>query len=433
MLIERSIDDIINTEYREYSMYVLQQRAIPSCIDGLKPVQRKLLYSMMKRGGNKKVKIAELGGGLSSIGFHHGEASAMAAAVNMASGWDNNAPLFEGHGNFGSRIIQEAAAPRYIFATLSDSYKKYFCDEEVLEYKEDEDRPEPTYYLPVIPWVLVNGVKGIAVGFATNILPRSPEALSKACKKYIETGSLPKVLKPSFPDFKGVVEHVQGNQWRVAGVIKEEKNLTYRITELPVGNDRQGYIEFLNKLLDNDKIQDYDDLCSEKGFEFEIKVTRVQKAKIDQDPIKYFKLDTTFTENITTLDEHGNLKLFDNAVDLLQYFCDFRLKKTQSYIDFSLEELKKKIKYLQNKMSFVQAVVTGKIDLKTSKKADIVDWTNKNITTEESQVKSFLSIPFYEFAQESVELLDQKIKVENANYVSLSMVSAEQLYIKRLS
>lgn len=433
MLIERSIDDIINVEYREYSMYVLQQRAIPSCIDGLKPVQRKLLYSMLKRGGNKKVKIAELGGGLSSLMYHHGEASAMAAAVNMACGWDNNAPLFEGHGNFGSRIIQEAAAPRYIFATLSDSYKKYFCDEEILTYIDPEEQPEPTHYLPVIPWALVNGVKGIAVGFATNILPRSPESLSKACKKYIETGSLPKVLKPSFPDFKGSVEHVQGNQWRVAGVIKEEKNLTYRITELPVGNDRQGYIEFLNKLLDNDKIQDYDDLCSEKGFEFEIKVTRVQKSKIDQDPIKYFKLDTTFTENITTLDEHGNLKLFDNAVDLLQYFCDFRLKKTQDYIDFRLNELQEKIKYLKNKMAFIKAVVTGKFDLKSSKKVDIVDWLNKNVTTDESQIKSFLSIPFYEFVQESVESLDQRIKVENANYVSLSMVSPDQLYIKRLS
>jgi hypothetical protein len=118
---------------------------------------------------------------------------------------------------------------------------------------------------------------------------------------------------------------------------------------------------------------------------------------------------------------------------LLQYFCDFRLKKTQDYIDFRLNELQEKIKYLKNKMAFVKAVVTGKIDLKSSKKVDIVDWISKNITKDESQIKTFLAIPFYEFVQESIEALDQRIKVENANYVSLSMVSPEQLYIKRLS
>jgi DNA gyrase/topoisomerase IV subunit A len=432
MLLEKSAKEFIDTEYKEYSMYVLQQRAIPSCIDGLKPVQRKLLYSMLKKGG-KKVKIAELGGSLSSCGYHHGEASAMGTAVNMACSWDNNAPLFEGHGNFGSRIIQEAAAPRYIFATLSDNYKKFFCDEEVLQYRNEEDSPEPCYYLPVIPWALVNGSKGIAVGFATNILPRSPERLAKACREYMEGKKIsPRHLVPVFPDFKGTVELVQGNQWKVSGVVSEEKGLVYRITELPIGWDRQSYIEFLNKLLDTDKIQDYEDLCSEKGFEFEIKVNRAQKQKIEQDANKYFKMDTTFTENLTTLDEHGNLKVFDTAVDLVKYFCDFRVKKTQQYLDFKMDELQEKIKYLKQKQQFIKAVIADKIDLKKSKKSDVEQWIENNITDDTERIKAFVGISFYEFTQDAVEALDQKIKVENANYVSLTMVTAEQLYIKRL-
>ena len=107
----RTLTQIIDTEFREFSMYTIENRAIPSVIDGLKPTQRKLLYAMITEYKGHKTKVAELGGGLAKMNYHHGEGSAQGAAIGLGSDWNNNAPVFTGHGNFGSRLVPEAAAP----------------------------------------------------------------------------------------------------------------------------------------------------------------------------------------------------------------------------------------------------------------------------------------------------------------------------------
>lgn len=179
-IIPRKLTNIIDTEFREFSMYTIENRAIPSAVDGFKPTQRKLVYAMITEYRGNKIKVAELGGGLAKLNYHHGEGSAQGAAVGLASDWNNNAPVFTGHGNFGSRLVPEAAAPRYIFASLSENFKKYFVDTEVAPKSNDPENPEPAHYLPIIPWVLVNGISGIAVGFKTEILPRSIKYLTSA-------------------------------------------------------------------------------------------------------------------------------------------------------------------------------------------------------------------------------------------------------------
>jgi len=172
-IIDSNISNEIDTGFKAYSLYTVENRAIPSVIDGLKPAARKLVYSMLTEHSNKKVKVAELGGGLAKYNYHHGEDSAMGAVITLTADWNNNCPVFTGHGNFGSRLVQEAAGARYIFCTLSPEFKKYFIDNEVTSKSPDPENPEPAYYLPTIPWVLINGTQGIAVGFACNILPRS--------------------------------------------------------------------------------------------------------------------------------------------------------------------------------------------------------------------------------------------------------------------
>ena len=407
-MINKPITEFIDTEYKDYSMYVLQNRAIPSAIDGFKPVQRKLVYALSRKSG--KVKVAELGGSLSSYGYLHGESSAQSAAIGLAAPWNNNCPVFDAHGNFGSRLITDAAAPRYIYSSMSQAFKKYFVDGDVAPANPDTEHPEPLHYLPIIPWVLVNGVKGIAVGYATNILPRSVDDVVKACKQYL-SGKKVKDIDPTFPDFKGKVAKTADGTWEASGIISLARQ-TYTISEIPPGVDRESYINFLNKLCDDGKIQDYDDLCDENGFTFEVKVARADLSKINKDPMKFFKLTKSYTENLTTIGYDGTLQIFDNVSELISYFCEYRLTMFQAKIQAAQVENSHKLRELQDRLTFIQKVIDNEIDFTSITKdrlTDIVD----DITDGAPWTKDIIRIPVYEATSDSVNELESKIQAQS--------------------
>ena len=112
------LSTIAKTKWLEHAIYTLEQRAIPSMVDGLKPVQRIILYATTKIAKDKFIKIAEIAGSCSGYGYHHGEASSQDAASLMGATWANNVRVLEGKGSFGTRLIKKASAPRYIFAKL---------------------------------------------------------------------------------------------------------------------------------------------------------------------------------------------------------------------------------------------------------------------------------------------------------------------------
>lgn len=423
----KPISEFIDGEYKDYSMYVLQQRAIPSAIDGFKPVQRKLVYAMGKKSG--KVKVAELGGSLSSYGYLHGETSAQSAAVALAAHWNNNSPVFDAYGNFGSRLITEAAAPRYIYASMSDNYKKYFVDSDVAPVNSDQEHPEPAHYLPIIPWVLVNGVKGIAVGYATNILPRSVEDVIKACKQYL-SGKKISDIDPTFPDFKGTVEKTDVGVWSASGIVELNRQ-TYTISELPPGVDRETYINMLNKYCDEGKIQDYDDFCDENGFKFEVKVARADLSKINKDPMKFFKLTKSYTENLTTIGHDGSLQIFDTVPDLVKYFCDYRLSKFQDKIDLSIVENKTALQKLKDKLTFVEKVVNQEIDFTTITKDDLRKIV-ECITGGASWTSEIMRIPMYEATSDAIESLLTAIEDQNDIVSSWEAMTPEVAFEERL-
>jgi len=435
-IIERTLTDIVDKELREFSMYTIENRAIPSAIDGLKPGGRKLVYAMVNIYHGKKTKIAELGGALSSLGFHHGEGSAQSAAVTLTADWNNNAPIFIGHGNFGSRLVTDAAAPRYIFASLSDDFKKFFIDEEVAPKSSDLENPEPAHYLPIIPWVLVNGISGIAVGFKADILPRSIKTLVKATseclknpKKFLQDN---KPIPPSFPHFKGEVVHVDGNQWRTRGIIEYVGKYTYKISEVPIGIDREAYITFLNGLLDKDLIRDYDDLCSKDGFGFIVKVSGQQKADVDLDPHKYFKLEKSHTEILTTLGHDGKLKIFDTVAQLIHYFVEYRTSKFGDKIAYDIDKVVHELDELKDKVKFIKLVINRKVDFRTSTKQQLLDFVTNNVTTQEYGRK-FINIPLYECTHDEVDKLERKIAEKTAYHQSLLKVTPTSLYAEKLA
>lgn len=435
-IVEKSITESIDTGYKDYAMYVLENRAIPSVVDGLKAVQRKLLYAMLNVHSGKKTKVSDLGG-ISALNYNHGETAAMAAAIGMAQEWNNNAPIFEQHGNFGSRLVQESAAPRYIYCSISQNYKKFFCDVEVAPKAFDPDNPEPAYYLPIVPWVLVNGIGGMAVGFKSEVLPRAikdvlgaTRAYIKNPKKFLEANA---PIPPTFPHFKGNVIQHGVNQWKTQGVINFVGKLRYEITELPIGYDRESYVVLLNSLCDSDLIKDYDDNCSKAGFGFSIKVSAAQQAEIDKDPIKYFKLEKTHTEILTTMGVDGKLKIFQSVAELIGYFCDFRLKKFGDKIAYDIEQLTDEIFYLTHKKKFINAVIDGKISFKQTTKAELETYIFDNITPA-VYGKSFARIPLYECTSDQVLKLDAEIIDKKSDRVVLQeQTTPEKVFSDKLA
>ncbi|EFX0167372.1 DNA topoisomerase, partial [Shigella sonnei] len=214
----RDLKSIIDNEALAYAMYTVENRAIPNMIDGFKPVQRFVIARALDlaRGNKDKFhKLASIAGGVADLGYHHGENSAQDAGALMANTWNNNFPLLDGQGNFGSRTVQKAAASRYIFARVSKNFYSVYKDTEYAPVHQDKEHIPPAFYLPIIPTVLLNGVSGIATGYATYILPHSVSSVKKAVLQALQGK---KVTKPKveFPEFRGEVVEIDG-QYEIRG------------------------------------------------------------------------------------------------------------------------------------------------------------------------------------------------------------------------
>lgn len=435
MMVEKNISDIINEEYRGYAMYTIENRAIPSYIDGLKISGRKLVYAMINQFKGKKIKVAELGSSLPSHGYHHGESSAMGAAITLTADWNNNIPVFRGYGNFGSRLITDSAAPRYIYCDLNPEFKKYFVHNEVANASIDIDNPEPQQYLPLIPWVLVNGIEGIAVGFACKYLPHDPKEIIKACIKSAD-GKLKSdhVIPVKIPHFKGVIEYDVDNHKRVItkGVVERTARNKWVISELPYGYDRKKYFDVLTKMMETNIIRDFEDCCDESGFNFLIKLDNANDEECAKNPIEFFKLEKAVTENYTALDEEGKLVLFEHKTEIIDKFVKFRIKKVREYIDYQIDAVTKELHWLTSKLNFITDVIYGDIEIMKLKKIDLIELVVDRYSIDDSTAQRLVASPVYNMTEDQVGELNEKIDTLQKELVSLKMTNEKDLYIDLL-
>jgi DNA topoisomerase-2 len=431
---EKTITEAIDTDYKEYAMYTISNRAIPCYIDGFKPSSRKILYGMLKEGKNRKVKVADAGS-ISKYNYHHAEQAAMGAVVTLSADWNNNAPIFKQHGAFGTRLIPEAAAPRYIHISLSDNFDKYFQDFDVLEYDKDPDNgPEPKTYLPNIPWVLVNGIKGIAVGFACTFLPHNPKDIAEIGIKYLNGKNIDnEILKPTFPDFYGDIIVEDHNKFKTVGKIEKKSKNQWEITEVPVGYTREKYFDILTKLMNDGKIQDFDDNSS-KGFNFVIKVDPKQDKEIAKDPIKYFKLEQTLTENYTALDENSHLVLFEKKTDIIKKFFDYRVAKIKEQIDYDLDKINKQMIFNEMKIIFIEQVLKNEIDLRKLNKKELISHLEKEfeIVNDSETVNKLIGIPVYSMTVDAVKELEAIVKKQEKEIIALQKLKPKTVMLDRL-
>lgn len=405
-----TIERLAQNEWLGHALYTVEQRAIPSVVDGLKPVQRFYLYASIQLTSKDFDKVEAVASSVAKLGYHHGESNAADAGAGMAQPFKNNACLVEGRGWFGNRLVPVASAPRYIYSKLGVNFGKFIKDIDLAPIHPDPEVRIPSYYIPVVPLVLVNGAQGIATGFATNIFPRSVKDVKAACIEYLTTGKIKNPLTPSFPEFKGTIEHIEGKSYMMKGVYSRHSKTKLTISEVPTSFTRESYIQMLNDLEDSEQIVGYEDKCGAHGFLFDITLKRSDDPS-DADIMKMFKLTSRMTENITVIDHNGKLKVYDSPHDLVIDFCNFRLEFMQKRIDKQRVEVKEKARWLPVKAKFIQLILDEKIKFKGMKKnqvgQQIIELISEAVVDD---IDPLLKMNILSLTQEQVDSLLQQTK-----------------------
>ena len=436
---QKTISEFLSNEYKEFAMYVIEGRAIPSAIDGFKPTARKIIHvanKIWRTGSEKPLKVFQFCGRVASDGYyHHGDASLSSAIVNMAQKFKNNAPLLEDLGQYGKLRSPEASAPRYIETKLTPNFNLLYKDFELLDYKEEEGETiEPKFFLPIIPTVLLNGGSGIAVGFASNILNRDPKDLIDACIKVIN-GKEFQEIKPKLNGFTGTYtkDPELPNRWIIRGTYEKTNTTTVKITELPISTTYQSYESYLDNLVENNKIASYEDNCK-NNINYTIKFTRSVLEKMDDYKIiKLLKLEEYETENLTTLDEFGKLKIFNSSSDIITYFVNFRLGYYQKRKDFQLDKMNQELKVLSNRGRFIKFILDGKIKINNVPKSEIISQIDEfKLDKIDGDYDYLLRMAIYSLTKEVFEKLKEDFTSKKAEIEALKILDPKDMYITDL-
>ncbi|XP_076865882.1 DNA topoisomerase 2-beta isoform X2 [Brachyhypopomus gauderio] len=381
-----SYNDFINKELILFSNSD-NERSIPSLVDGLKPGQRKVLFTCLKRNDKREVKVAQLAGSVAEMSaYHHGEQALMMTIVNLAQNFvgSNNVNILQPLGQFGTRINggKDAASPRYIFTMLSPLAKLLFpaVDSNLLKFLyDDNQKVEPEWYIPIIPMVLVNGAEGIGTGWACKIPNYDPREIVNNINRLLEHQD-PLPMLPSYKNFKGVIHELGQNQYVVSGEVSVLDKNTIEITELPIRTWTQAYKEsVLEPMLQGTEktpalITDYKEYHTDTTVKFVVRMTEEKLAQAEAAGLhKVFKLQSSLTCNSMVLFDHmGCLKRYESVQEILKEFFELRLHYYKLRKDWMLGSLGAESAKLSNQARFVLEKIEGKISIENKTKRDLI-------------------------------------------------------------
>ncbi len=346
-----SILDEMKRSYLDYAMSVIVARALPDARDGLKPVHRRILYSMYESGytpDKKHKKSAGIVGDVMGNYHPHGDQAIYDALVRMAQDFSMREPLVDGQGNFGSVDGDPPAAMRYTESRLEKIALSLLddTDKDTVDFQDNYDgtRKEPVVLPAKFPNLLVNGAGGIAVGMATNIPPHNLGEVIDACLALIDNPSLSIdqlieiIPGPDFPT-GGIILGRQGirsayhlgrgsivmrGKVSIETVRKEREAIV--ITEIPYQVNKAGMVERIGDLIREKKIEGIADLRDESdrdGYRVVVELKRDAMADVVLNQLyRFTPLQTTFGANMVALDSSRPQTM--NLKDLLTLFVAFR-------------------------------------------------------------------------------------------------------------
>lgn len=386
-IIQLDFSEEMKNSYRDYAMSVIIARALPDVRDGLKPVQRRILFSMSELGLDPKKphrKSARIVGDTMGKYHPHGDSSIYEALVRMSENYSLSIPLVDGHGNFGSIDGDGAAAMRYTEARLSEGAMTMLdhLEKGLVDFipNFDDSEKEPTVLPAMIPNLLINGTTGIAVGMATNIPPHNPGEVIDGVMAYMDNPdiTIEKLMKyipaPDFPtggsiinqsDVKQIYETGEG-KLRVRAKVDIEagdngrKNIV--VTEIPytVAGNKTKLVESLVTLMKDkvfDEIFDVRDESSKEGIRVVVEVKKDRDIdNLLRGLYKKTPLEDTYGVNLLAVKEQQPIVF--NLKSIIEEFVRFQE-------ELYTKEYKHMLEKAQNRLEIVGGLIraTDVIDL----------------------------------------------------------------------
>jgi len=398
------IETEMQDSYLSYAMSVIVSRALPDVRDGLKPVHRRILYSMMESGlrhSAKYRKSAEVTGTVIAFYHPHGDTAVYDAMVRLAQPWSMRYPLIDGQGNYGSIDGDPAAANRYTEARMTSIAEEILSDidKKTVDFIDNysSTKQEPTVLPTRVPQLLLNGTVGIAVGMATNIPPHNLSELMKAIMYLIKNpeatvGNLMEYVKgPDFPT-GGVIFNIKDIQTAyetgrggivmrgVAEIIEHGGGHQIIISELPYQVNKATLIESIANLVKAKKIVGISDLRDESDRDGIRVVVDLKKdaypQKVLNQLFKMTQMQSTFHVNLLALTEKGLQPKVLNLKDALQHFIDHRRDVVTRRTQYELNKAEERAHVLEG---FKIALDNIDAVIKTIKKSETKEDAHANL------------------------------------------------------
>lgn len=442
-----NITEFFNTSYCNFGSYD-NMRKIANIVDGNKISSRKCLHIILKDNIKEPFKVQNLCSRVSEkTNYIHGAGSLYGVIVGLAQDFvgTNNIPLLKRKGNFGTRLIPEASADRYIF-TCKEDYLDYIFkpdDNDLLIQQEFEgDIIEPKYFIPIIPMLLVNGSIGLTTGFSQKILPRDPKELIKWLTCKLTGKKFTGKLLPYFKHFKGTVNKISDGVYDIIGKYDKISANKIEITDIPCGpgtggySDLNSYLAVLDKLVDEKKIKDYDDYS--EANEYKIVVTFYRNQGLDIDTcniIKELKLSKSVTENYTSLNAENKVVEYNNILEILEEYFNIRFNYYVKRKELNIKKLTDKILLDVSKYTFIKGVIDEEIILKNKSYEQIEKQLDKikNIIKQNDSYDYLLNMSMISITKERYMKLKENLKLLKEELAIIKAINVEDIWINDLT
>jgi DNA gyrase subunit A len=454
-----SLAEETKRRYLTYAMSVIMSRALPDVRDGLKPVQRRILYTMWHElhlyAGEKPRKCAKIVGDVTGNYHPHGGAAAYEALVRLAQSWVLRVPLVDGQGNFGSVDGDPPAADRYTEARLTRIADNLMAElrQRTVEMRQNYDntRTEPVVLPAQFPHLLVNGSAGIAVGLATNIPPHNLGEVVRACVHLIDNPEattaqlLDRVKGPDFPlggkivtdraTLRQIYEEGTGSiklqaEWETE---KRGKREFLIVTSIPYGVDKGKLENDVGALIEARKVPQLLGLTNESSEKAGLRIALEVKPGTDPNLVmaylyKHSSLQENISYNLTCLvpGEDGNLR--PERVGLraiLRHFLDFRFATVRRRFEYELEKLRERIHILEGFRVIFDALERAlKLIRESEGKKDAAERLIKAFKLDEIQANAVLDAQLYKIAQMEIQQILDELKEKTAQAAKIEAVLA---------
>ena len=388
--VERTITEFLNKEYKEYTFYVLANRALPSLIDGLKTGARKIMHAAfnggLKNGENKK--LLNLSGDTLNLSLYpHGDSSLNGTIITLSQPFKFNCNPLECDGQVGSlRSPKSVSAPRYLYVKLSKFSDLWKTDIELTNQIFDEGQyVEPENYLPIIPTVILNRQEGMAPGYKFSTMSYNPNDVINCCIDFIKNKCKDEstngfVLHPYIREYDNKLWKVNDDgKWVSDGKFSLDlKKDRVEITMFPYDTDFEGFEKHLNKLIEKNRIKDWKNFSEDSNIKYVVQFNKGELSKlgkrktVNSHICNLFKLTKVVPDDLLwVLDENNKIRHFQTPQQLIEYFVKYRLNIYNDRKSRLVKILDDKYEKNSLLVKFIELVCKGKLKIRNRSKVDI--------------------------------------------------------------